>query len=361
MPSQGVMRAVRAAAWVVAAVLVVGPAMMMAGMQPEGQSMKSGEAAAHPAVSKAGFDIRPLPKEEIERLAAKLTPEERQVILAKGTERAFCGNLVDNHKDGVYVCRLCGLPLFESNAKFDSGTGWPSFFQPVDKDHVRNESDRSYGMVRTEILCVRCGAHLGHVFDDGPREKTGLRFCVNSASLKFYEKGEELPAESKPMKTETAYFAGGCFWGVEDRFAQLPGVVDAVSGYMGGRTKDPTYEQVCGHGTGHAEAVRVVYDPARVSYRKLLEFFFKIHDPTQLNRQGPDVGDQYRSAVFAASPEQEKEARAFLEEEQKSDPRFKGRQIVTQVVPPGEKFYKAEDYHQDYHMKHGGHCPLPER
>jgi peptide methionine sulfoxide reductase msrA/msrB len=361
MASERAMRVFRSAAWAIGAALAVVPALIMAGMQPEGNSMKTSEVKVGPVVSKSGYDVRPRSKEEVERLATKLTPEEREVILAKGTERAFCGNLVDNHKDGVYVCRLCGLPLFASGAKFDSGTGWPSFFQPVDKDHIREESDRSYGMVRTEIDCARCGAHLGHVFDDGPRDKTGLRFCVNSVSLVFHEKGEELPAESRPMRTETAYFAGGCFWGVEDRFAQVPGVVDAVSGYMGGKSKSPTYEEVCTHESGHAETVKVVYDPAKVSYHKLLEFFFKIHDPTQLNRQGPDIGDNYRSAVFAATPEQEKQAKAFVEEEQKNDPRFKGRQVVTQVVGPGPKFYEAEEYHQDYHMKHGGHCPLPER
>jgi len=281
------------------------------------------------------------------------------VILKKGTEPAFCGNLVDNHKDGVYVCRLCELPLFSSDAKFDSGTGWPSFFQPVDNDHIHYETDEAYGMVRTEIMCRRCGAHLGHVFDDGPKP-TGRRYCLNSVSLVFFEKGKELPAAARPMKTEVAYFAGGCFWGVEDRFQQVPGVAEVISGYMGGKTKNPTYGEVCSHETGHAETVMVVYDPAKVTYGKLLEWFFKFHDPTQLDRQGPDIGDSYRSAIFAADKKQLDEAKAFLEAQQKAD-RFKGRKIVTQLqsIEQSGRFYPAEDYHQDYHRKHGGSCPLP--
>jgi len=309
--------------------------------------------------SKSGYDVTPLTMQRIDELAVKLTPSQKEVILSKGTEMAFCGDLLDNHKEGVYICRLCGLPLFSSDAKFNSGTGWPSFFQPVDRDHVRYISDESHGMTRTEIECARCTAHLGHVFEDGPRP-TGLRFCLNSASLDFVEKGKELPVASRPIKTETAYFAGGCFWGVEDQFQQVPGVVEAVSGYMGGKTKNPTYEQVCSHSTGHAETVKVTYDPQRASYRQLLERFFKIHDPTQVDRQGPDVGDNYRSAIFAATPQQAEEAKKFIAEKQ-GTPRFKGRTIATRVAAPdgATPFYPAEDYHQDYHMKHGGHCPLP--
>lgn len=328
--------------------------------QPEkGVPMKTDTAKA-PAYSKSGFSIAPLPQKEIDRLAEKLTPDEAKVILKKGTEPAFCGNLVDNKKEGEYVCRLCGLPLFESGSKFDSGTGWPSFFKPSDRDHITYEEDRAYGMVRTEIMCRRCGSHLGHVFDDGPKP-TGLRYCLNSVSLKFYEKGEARPPESTPVKIETAYFAGGCFWGVEDRFQQVPGVIDAVSGYMGGKTKNPTYEEVCTHTTGHAETVRVTFDPAKVSYSELLAWFFKFHDPTQLNRQGPDIGDSYRTAIFAATAEHLAQAKAFIEEQQKAD-RFKGRKIVTQLQPVEESgpFYDAEVYHQDYHAKHGGSCPLPE-
>jgi peptide methionine sulfoxide reductase msrA/msrB len=346
--------------FVLGCLVMAAAALGLARFQPEKESMKTQTKA--PAYSKSGYDIQPLSKQKIDELATKLTDDEAKVILAKGTEPAFCGNLLDNKKDGVYVCKLCGLPLFSSDAKFNSGTGWPSFFQPFDKDHVAVHSDTSHGMVRDEILCQRCGGHLGHVFNDGPKP-TGLRFCLNSVSLDFVEKKDgklDLPKASQPIKTETAYFAGGCFWGVEDHFQQVPGVIDAMSGYMGGKTKNPSYEDVCSHTTEHAETVKVVYDPAKVAYGDLLTWFFKLHDPTQLNRQGPDVGDSYRSAIFASDEKQLEAAKKFIQEQQKTS-RFAKRTIVTQVILATDKtpFYPAESYHQDYHAKHGGSCALP--
>jgi len=335
------------------------PASQPKGDDPEMKTTTSATAAAKPKLSRAGFDVTPLSQAKIDILAVKLAPEDARVILKKGTEPAFCGNLLDNKKEGAYYCKLCGLPLFSSSHKFNSGTGWPSFFQPYDKDHIRYEKDTAHGMDRVEIMCNRCGGHLGHVFEDGPKP-TGLRYCLNSASLNFIEKGEKVPAESAPMKMETAYFAGGCFWGVEDRFQQTPGVINAVSGYMGGKTKNPSYEDVCRHDTGHAETVRIDFDPSKITYKQLLEKFFKYHDPTQLNRQGPDIGDSYRSAIFTTSAEQAAAVKVFIEEQSKLD-RFKSRKIVTQVqeAEKAGAFYEAESYHQDYHERHGGSCPLP--
>jgi peptide methionine sulfoxide reductase msrA/msrB len=304
--------------------------------------------------SKSGFDLTPLPREKVDAIVKTLDPLEVDVTQKAGTERAFTGRCWDEHRAGVYVSVIGGLPLFRSEDKFDSGTGWPSFTRPIDPSHVILHTDASHGMARTEVLDARSGAHLGHLFDDGPKP-TGQRFCMNSAALKFIPDGEKIPPDSQPVKSETAYFAGGCFWGVEDVFEQIDGVLDAESGYMGGKSENPTYEQVCSHTTGHAETVKIVFDPARVGYEKLLKVFFDNHDPTQLDRQGPDLGDSYRSAVFTATAEQKKQAESFVKT-LAATPRFAGRKIVTQIVDPGPRFWPAENYHQDYHRKHGGSC-----
>lgn len=309
-----------------------------------------------PALSKSGYDLAPLSKEKIEAIVKTLEPIQVEVTQRAGTERAFTGKTWDEHRAGTYVCVVGGLPLFRSDDKFDSGTGWPSFTKPIDAAHVILREDNSGGMSRVEVIDARSGAHLGHVFDDGPAP-THKRFCMNSAALKFIPDGEPLPMESKPIQTETAYFAAGCFWGVEDVFEQTAGVLDAESGYMGGKTDKPTYKQVCTGTTGHAETVKVVFDPTRTNYKALLKVFFDNHDPTTMNRQGPDVGDQYRSVIFANTPEQKKAAAEFVTEIAQT-PRFTGRKIVTQIVDPGPKFFAAEDYHQDYHKKNGGTCKV---
>ena len=149
-----------------------------------------------PTISAAGYDVSPLSEEEVQDLANSLNEEERRVLLDHGTEPAFCGNLIDNKKEGTYVCRLCGLPLFESKAKFDSGTGWPSFFKPIDRAHIAFIEDRSHGMIRTEIRCARCGGHLGHVFPDGP-PPTRERYCLNSVSMDFIDAGQPLPRKTR--------------------------------------------------------------------------------------------------------------------------------------------------------------------
>jgi peptide methionine sulfoxide reductase msrA/msrB len=312
-------------------------------------------AGASPAsrYSRAGYDITPLPRKEIERLASALDPQTYRITQRAGTELAGCGTLLRNKKAGVYTCVVCGLPLFASEHKFESGTGWPSFYREFDPAHIARREDHSYGMTRIEISCARCGAHLGHVFTDGP-QPTGERHCVNSASLKFHQTGSALPEESQPVRTEVAYFAGGCFWGIEHYFEKGPGVLDAISGYMQGHVDRPTYEQVSSHGTGHAETVKVVFDPRRITYRRLLEAFFTMHDATQLDRQGPDVGSQYRSGIWTATAEQQKEAQAFILG-LAATPGYRGRRIVTHVER-ASTFWPAEGYHQDYIVRTGSSC-----
>lgn len=286
-------------------------------------------------------------------LKKKLTPQQYSCTQEAGTEPPF-KNAYWNHKeDGIYVDVVSGQALFSSLDKYDSGTGWPSFTKPIDNGNLRVQSDMKIGYERKEVLSSRAGSHLGHVFDHGPKEAGGLRYCINSASLKFIPLadmqkagyGAYLFSFAKKKSWEIATFAGGCFWGVEELFRQQAGVVETQVGYTGGDLKNATYNIVKLGKTGHAETVQILFDPKKTSYEKLLLYFFKIHDPTTLNQQGNDKGTQYRSAVFYSSPEQKKTYEKVKARVEKSGAWKKP--IVTKLEPFTE-FWRAEDYHQKY-------------
>ena len=265
----------------------------------------------------------------------ELTPAEAQVIINKGTERAFSGKYDKYDAPGTYQCKRCSAELYRSNAKFDSGCGWPSFDDEVEGAVKRT---RDADGRRTEITCTQCDAHLGHVFlGEGLTEKN-TRHCVNSISLEF------TPSEAE---TAMAVFASGCFWGTEYHFKKAPGVLSTDAGFIGGQTNNPTYKQVCTGTTGHAEAVKVTYDPSQTSFEALARLYFETHDPTQLNRQGPDIGTQYRSEIFYANEEQKDTAEQLI-----NMLKAKGYDVKTAVTRAGE-FWQAEEYHQDYYEKTG--------
>ena len=266
----------------------------------------------------------------------KLTPEEARVIIHKGTERPFSGKYYDFHEKGTYVCKRCGAALYRSNAKFDSGCGWPSFDEEI-SGAVKHQADAD-GQ-RTEIMCASCGAHLGHVFVGEGFTAKNTRHCVNSIAMNF------IPEDT--TKTAKAVFASGCFWGTQFYLQQAKGVLSTTAGFTGGRTANPSYKEVCSGTTGHAEAVQVTFDPSLVSYEELAKLFFETHDFTQVNRQGPDVGEQYRSEIFYSDEAQkqtaEKLIRILID---------KGFKVATRLTPASE-FWKAEDYHQNYYQKNG--------
>ena len=261
-----------------------------------------------------------------------LTSEQFQVMRKAVTEKPFTGIYNDHYLKGVYYCSGCGTPLFLSDTKYDHGTGWPSFTDPLDEENIEYRKDFSLLMKRIEVRCATCESHLGHVFDDGP-SPSQRHFCINSTALDF---------------RQIATFAAGCFWGVEDKFSKIEGVVQTTVGYTGGTLDNPSYQQVCRGNTGHAEAVHILFDPAIVSYAELLSAFFHLHDPTQMDRQGPDIGSQYRSAIFYHDEAQKKAAEKTIEQLGKS-----GRHdapIATQIMPATD-FYPAEEYHQNFYQK----------
>jgi len=284
----------------------------------------------------------------------RLTSEQYKVMRQKGTEAPFCNARWNEKKEGKYYCAACGNLLFVSGRKFDSGTGWPSFLAPVKKGAVAIHADNSLGAERNEVVCARCESHLGHVFsisrkemsdafckskmhiDDGPKP-TGKRYCMNSVSMDFEEKLAGL---------QSAIFAAGCFWSVQEKFGKMEGVARATAGYCGGWKKEPSYEEVCNGKTGHAECVLVEYNPKKTSFEALLGSFFSMHNPTTKNRQGLDIGEQYRSAIFWKTAAQKRKA-----EEKIAEMKKRGVNVVT-VVKKAGVFWRAEGYHQNYLQKH---------
>lgn len=269
---------------------------------------------------------------------SQLNDDEKKILLYKGTEKPFSGKYTNTTKEGVYTCKLCGNALYRSNDKFTSHCGWPSFDDTI-KGSIKRIPD-SDGK-RTEIVCANCGSHLGHVFHGEGYTEKNTRYCVNSLSLNF----KAQPAA--PSTFSKAYFAGGCFWGVEYHLEKLKGVKEVRSGYMGGKTKNPTYEQVVRHSTGHLETVEVIYNPAEISYEALAKVFFEIHDPTQKNGQGPDIGNQYLSAVFVRNNDENKIIQSLI-----AQLRRNGYDVVTKVLK-AQGFYPAEEYHQNYYQNKG--------
>ncbi len=265
-----------------------------------------------------------------------LSSDEKRVIINKGTEAPYSGDLLNEKRQGTYTCRQCGAALYYSNDKFESHCGWPSFDDEI-AGAVLRISDT--GGNRTEIVCSNCGGHLGHVFlGEGFTEKN-TRHCVNSISMDF------IPGELQ--LEEKAIFAGGCFWGVEYYMQKIDGVKNVISGYTGGRTENPSYQDVLYKNTGHYEAIEITYDPQKVDYETLTKMFFEIHDPTQKNGQGPDIGKQYRSAVFYQDEKQKAVTKKLIAQLENN-----GYKVATKLLP-GKPFYAAEDYHQDYYKNKG--------
>lgn len=268
----------------------------------------------------------------------QLTPEEERVIVNKGTEAPFSGKFVTSKEDGSYSCKRCGSILFSSNSKFESNCGWPSFDDAI-KGAVKEQLDADGS--RTEIVCSNCGAHLGHVFEGEGFTPKNTRHCVNSISLDFIPK-------DIPKNHDTIYYGAGCFWGVQFYLAKAAGVVSTDVGYMGGFTDNPTYEEVCSRSSGHAEVVRVIFDTELTSTETLTKLFFEIHDFTQVDRQGPDIGDQYRTEIFYTKENQKSVALELLDVL-----KGKGFKPATKLTF-APKYWKAENYHQDYYKKQRG-------
>jgi peptide methionine sulfoxide reductase msrA/msrB len=346
----------------VCVVVAIGLAILpRAAMQARAEG-KPQESKANNAKQPASAQVAAAKKEavgKVEKTDAEwkkvLTPEQFYIMRREGTEHPFSGDYHPKNEPGIFRCAACGLSLYDGATEFHSGTGWPSFYQPIAKNHVIEKTDAD-GM-RTEVECARCGGHLGHVFNDGP-QPTGLRYCMNSPALKFISDAsvaEKTATNASEKKLQKATFGAGCFWSMEAIYSQLKGVTKVEPGYAGGTAPNPTYEQVGSGQTGYAETIDVTFDPKVISYRELLDVLFTVHDPTTLNRQGADVGTQYRSVIFYHDDAQKSEAENFIK--QLSAEKVFADPIVTQVQP-FKGFYRAEDYHLNYYSKNPnqGYC-----
>lgn len=317
-----------------------------------GQKTKPEMAIKNLKISEDSFNIN---KSESEWKKI-LSEDQYYVLREKGTERPFTGKFLNHNEKGIYTCAGCGNELFSNDMKFESHCGWPSFDKELAGGKITTKVDSSHGMVRTEILCSNCGGHLGHLFDDGPTE-TGLRYCVNSASLGFNPASViSGPAAEKAETTiDTLTLGGGCFWCVEAVYLELKGVLSVESGYSGGTASTATYEKVSTGTTNHAEVIQIIYDTKEISLESILKVFFTVHDPTTLNRQGYDVGPQYRSVIFYRNENQRQKANAIISaltrEKVFESPIVTKLEVFT-------AFYKAEDYHQNYYNnnKEAAYC-----
>lgn len=306
--------------------------------------VKRDDAKIDSATSAASIKLLDEMKSNHQTTWNELTPEEAYVIVDKGTERPWTGDYVKNKKDGIYLCKRCNHPLFKSEAKFESGTGWPSFDDMID-NNVKEVMDADG--YREEIVCSNCDGHLGHVFKGEGFTNKSTRHCVNSISLTFIESAKIEDLKTVPAY-DTAIFASGCFWGTEYFFEKEEGVISTQVGYIGGSKDNPTYKEVCTGKTGHAEAVRVVFDPKKTSYETMAKLFFETHDPSQVNRQGPDIGTQYRTGIFYLNDKQKEVAEKLAKILE-----VKGTKVATEITK-ATIFWEGEDYHENYYTKKGG-------